>query len=131
MRIWSVAACGLLMVTFGLGAFPVQAVQAVPAGTGQAVSQPAMPALADRGQLPAAPAERMFWAWQQGPSQPAVLAPGEGPTLTGSRSRPRCGSKTTCAEMNSCEEAMYFLNQCGQRRLDRDGDGIPCESGPC
>lgn len=128
MRIWSVAACGLLLVAFGLGAFPVQA---VPAGTGQAGSQPAMSALADIRQLPAAASEGRSWSWQQDPSQPAMLAPGGGLVLTGSRSRPRCGSKTTCAEMNSCEEAMYFLNQCGQRRLDRDGDGIPCENGPC
>lgn len=128
MRIWSVAACGLLLVAFGLGAFPVQA---VPAGTDRAGSQPAMPALADIRQLPAAPSEGRSWSWQQDPSQPAMLAPGGRLTLTGSRSRPRCGSKTTCAEMNSCEEAMYFLNQCGQRRLDRDGDGIPCENGPC
>ncbi|WP_174520391.1 excalibur calcium-binding domain-containing protein, partial [Bergeriella denitrificans] len=25
-------------------------------------------------------------------------------------------------------EAKFYLNKCGVRRLDRDGDGIPCES---
>ncbi|WP_083455615.1 excalibur calcium-binding domain-containing protein [Sphingopyxis sp. 113P3] len=30
--------------------------------------------------------------------------------------------------MNSCEEAYFYLNQCGLHRLDRDDDGIPCES---
>ena len=39
-----------------------------------------------------------------------------------------CGSKRTCKEMRSCAEARYYLNQCGLRRLDRDSDGIPCES---
>ena len=39
-----------------------------------------------------------------------------------------CGTKTYCSEMESCEEAEYFLNTCGLDRLDADGDGIPCES---
>lgn len=39
-----------------------------------------------------------------------------------------CGTKRTCGQMNSCAEARFFLNQCGVRKLDRDGDGIPCES---
>lgn len=39
-----------------------------------------------------------------------------------------CGSKRFCGQMNSCEEAMFYLRKCGVRRLDRDNDGIPCES---
>ena len=39
-----------------------------------------------------------------------------------------CGTKTYCKEMNSCEEAKYFLNICKLNRLDGDNDGIPCES---
>ncbi|MGK9164924.1 excalibur calcium-binding domain-containing protein [Inquilinus limosus] len=42
-----------------------------------------------------------------------------------------CGGKRTCGQMNSCAEANFYLNQCGLYRLDRDGDGRPCESGPC
>lgn len=38
----------------------------------------------------------------------------------------RCGTKTTCKEMNSCEEAKFFLNQCGVKSLDGNGDGTPC-----
>ncbi|MFA5232152.1 MAG: excalibur calcium-binding domain-containing protein [Candidatus Paceibacterota bacterium] len=38
-----------------------------------------------------------------------------------------CGSKTTCGEMYSCEEAKYFLNICNLTKLDGDKDGIPCE----
>ncbi|MDG2943174.1 excalibur calcium-binding domain-containing protein [Bisgaard Taxon 10/6] len=37
-------------------------------------------------------------------------------------------SKNTCKEMDSCSEARYHLEQCGLSRLDRDNDGIPCES---
>ncbi|MAO04776.1 MAG: hypothetical protein CL804_09730 [Citromicrobium sp.] len=29
--------------------------------------------------------------------------------------------------MSSCEEAMYYYQQCGVGRLDGDNDGIPCE----
>jgi deoxyribonuclease-1 len=39
-----------------------------------------------------------------------------------------CGGKKTCGEMTSCEEAMFYLQQCGVKSLDRDGDGIPCAS---
>lgn len=39
-----------------------------------------------------------------------------------------CGSKRYCGEMNSCAEAKHYLNVCGVSRLDRDGDGVPCES---
>lgn len=47
------------------------------------------------------------------------------PTNSGSLT---CGSKRVCAEMNSCAEAMHYLNVCGLSRLDRDKDGVPCES---
>ena len=38
-----------------------------------------------------------------------------------------CGSKHYCKEMASCEEAKFYLTQCGLTRLDGDGDGAPCE----
>lgn len=40
----------------------------------------------------------------------------------------RCGGRKTCRQIASCEEAYYLLHHCGLSRLDRDGDGIPCES---
>ncbi|QXP95194.1 thermonuclease family protein [Methylococcus capsulatus] len=39
-----------------------------------------------------------------------------------------CGGKSTCKQMTSCAEARHYLNDCGVSRLDRDRDGIPCES---
>lgn len=33
-----------------------------------------------------------------------------------------------CKDMQSCEQAKFYLNQCGVSKLDRDGDGIPCEN---
>jgi hypothetical protein len=40
----------------------------------------------------------------------------------------QCGAKRYCGQMTSCEEARYYLTQCGVRSLDGDGDGIPCEN---
>lgn len=39
-----------------------------------------------------------------------------------------CGEKRYCKQMQSCEEAKFYLRQCGVDTLDRDGDGVPCES---
>jgi endonuclease YncB( thermonuclease family) len=38
------------------------------------------------------------------------------------------GGKKYCKDMTSCEEATFYLNQCGHKNLDRDGDGKPCEN---
>ncbi|MFZ3481783.1 excalibur calcium-binding domain-containing protein [Sphingomonas sp. 3-13AW] len=35
--------------------------------------------------------------------------------------------KRVCADMADCDDAYHHLQHCGMRRLDRDGDGIPCE----
>lgn len=42
--------------------------------------------------------------------------------------RHACGNKRYCKEMANCQEARYYLSQCGLTGLDRDRDGIPCES---
>jgi len=39
-----------------------------------------------------------------------------------------CWFKRYCNQMNSCEEAMFYLNECNVYSLDADWDGIPCES---
>jgi endonuclease YncB( thermonuclease family) len=39
-----------------------------------------------------------------------------------------CGSKTSCREMTSCDEAKFYLRSCYLLRLDDDNNGIPCES---
>ncbi|MFM9943246.1 MAG: excalibur calcium-binding domain-containing protein [Hyphomicrobiaceae bacterium] len=46
------------------------------------------------------------------------------PNVTGAL----CGSKRTCGQMRMCAEAIYHYRLCGQRQLDRDSDGIPCET---
>ena len=39
-----------------------------------------------------------------------------------------CGGKRYCKQMTSCEEAQFYLRQCGVSRLDGDHDGVACES---
>ena len=39
-----------------------------------------------------------------------------------------CGTKNTCGQMDSCEEAIFHLTQCGLTNLDGNNDGIPCQA---
>jgi endonuclease YncB( thermonuclease family) len=52
---------------------------------------------------------------------------GESEITTSSPISSQCGPKTKCKEMTSCEEAKFYLEQCGIKRLDGNGDGVPCE----
>ena len=42
-----------------------------------------------------------------------------------------CSGKTTCSQMVSCAEANFYLNSCGLKSLDRDKDGVPCQTTLC
>ena len=57
------------------------------------------------------------WIWRH---TPRTAQPEPGPLA--------CGTRTYCSEMASCEEARFYLEQCGVGTLDGDGDGIPCEA---
>ncbi|GAB4123690.1 MAG: hypothetical protein Fur0040_05180 [Sideroxydans sp.] len=39
-----------------------------------------------------------------------------------------CGRKHACSQMVACDEAHYYLTVCGEKGLDPDRDGVPCES---
>ncbi len=39
-----------------------------------------------------------------------------------------CSPRKKCSEMASCEEAYFHLRECDDQRLDRNKDGVPCES---
>ena len=47
--------------------------------------------------------------------------------LSVAKKKPSCAKKT-CSKIASCSEAYYQLNTCGNKSLDRDRDGIPCET---
>jgi cold shock CspA family protein len=42
-----------------------------------------------------------------------------------------CDGRIHCSEMNSCEEATFFVRHCPGTEMDGDGDGIPCEDQWC
>ena len=62
------------------------------------------------------------WEWRRGKREPR-LKPENIPNRTFD-----CGTKRKCGEMDSCEEARFYLEECGIKRLDGDKDGVPCES---
>lgn len=64
------------------------------------------------------------WEWRRGGRQakPAQAR------VTTSAAAFTCGAKTYCRDMASCEEARFFLGECGLTRLDGDKDGVPCEA---
>lgn len=39
-----------------------------------------------------------------------------------------CGRKKHCKQMESCDEAYFYLIRCGTKSLDRNKDGVPCGS---
>ncbi len=40
----------------------------------------------------------------------------------------KCKEKKYCKEMTSCKEAIFYFSECGLKKLDKDGDGKPCEN---
>jgi hypothetical protein len=71
----------------------------------------------------------------QTPPPEGVSPPAETPTLdTLKKLLPptfACSPAKTCAEVSSCEEALYLYTQCNQFDLDATKSGIPCETTVC
>ncbi len=65
------------------------------------------------------------WNWRRGERLPAPAIP---PVSSASDSPWSCSDKPYCGDMTSCAQAYFHLEQCGLQRLDRDKDGVPCES---
>ncbi|WP_349616471.1 thermonuclease family protein [Azotobacter salinestris] len=81
-------------------------------------------ALAEAERVP--PWEWRALGWNEHPA-PHTVSPGalaKGPAASGLR----CDGKRFCKEMNSCDEAKFYVENCGPRSLDGDRDGVPCES---
>lgn len=61
--------------------------------------------------------------------QPAAAEPEKSPAPSSAgRLAPNCERKVTCGSLESCAQACGFYQQCQLGTLDRDDDGIPCES---
>ncbi|MBI5889394.1 MAG: thermonuclease family protein [Nitrosomonadales bacterium] len=67
------------------------------------------------------------WQWRkQHPwAKPDAFASRHG---TAGTDELECGKKSRCREMRSCDEARFYLANCGIQTLDGNRDGIPCES---
>ena len=65
------------------------------------------------------------WDYRHGGKQNTLTAPRESKTHQDNNAA--CGDKHYCKEMASCEEAKFYLTQCGLTRIDGDNDGTPCE----
>jgi len=39
-----------------------------------------------------------------------------------------CDGRQYCSQMNSRAEAVFFINNCPNTKMDGDHDGVPCES---
>ena len=72
------------------------------------------------------------WDWRRGTCNttpaPAASAPAVSAPKAAASGGYTCGSKRYCREMTSCEEAKFYLVQCGVGSLDGDKDGVPCET---
>ena len=43
----------------------------------------------------------------------------------------QCDGRKYCSQMTSCEEAIYFIENCPNTKMDGDNDGVPCERQWC
>jgi endonuclease YncB( thermonuclease family) len=67
--------------------------------------------------------------WRQvNPQPPWEFRKGHASGPAPAQSNPGCGGKRYCSQMVSCEEATFYLKQCGNKKLDKNGDGVPCEN---
>lgn len=71
------------------------------------------------------------WEWRHGGSAkaaPAPTAPAASTSAATASGGFSCSGKRYCREMSSCEEAKFYLTQCGVGSLDGNKDGVPCET---
>lgn len=71
------------------------------------------------------------WEWRKAKREgkkPSKMIRSEKNYFTGSTNNLDCKKRAFCKNMTSCKEAKFYLNKCGATRLDRDHDGVPCES---
>ncbi len=61
------------------------------------------------------------WQWRRMAAATAT------PPATPATAR-TCAVKKFCRDMTRCDEALFYLQQCGLRHLDKDNDGVPCET---
>ena len=67
-----------------------------------------------------------YQAWQN--SQPEALSVQKVVEVPVVEHNFTCDGREHCSQMTSYEEALFFIRNCPNTKMDGDGDGIPCES---
>lgn len=71
----------------------------------------------------------MPWDWRKGARSLEVPAETTEALQRLVQSSYSCSPRRTCSQIKSCQEAHWYLEHCSWAgRLDRDSDGLPCES---
>ena len=73
------------------------------------------------------------WDWRKkacpmSAAAPAPASPAASAPTAATSGGFTCAGKRYCREMTSCEEAKFYLTQCGVGTLDGNHDGVPCET---
>ena len=73
------------------------------------------------------------WDWRKkacptSAAAPAPASPAASAPTAATSGGFTCAGKRYCREMTSCEEAKFYLTQCGAGSLDGNRDGVPCET---
>lgn len=63
--------------------------------------------------------------------EPHLVELEKGDTHSAQVSSFNCDGRTQCSQMNSCDEALFFLQNCPNVQMDGDHDGVPCEQQWC
>ncbi len=66
-----------------------------------------------------------YQAWQN--SQPEALSVQKVVEVPVVETNFTCDGREHCSQMTSYEEALFFIRNCPNTKMDGDGDGIPCE----
>lgn len=56
-----------------------------------------------------------------------ILAPAPASTFINPTANFSCDGRQYCSQMNSREEALFFIRNCPNTKMDGDNDGRPCE----
>jgi cold shock CspA family protein len=74
----------------------------------------------------------MAWYTRPGPRAPWPAAEPTATRMEGAAAqRFQCDGRKFCSQMQSCEEATFFLKNCPGTQMDGDNDGVPCEQQLC
>ncbi|ENX39780.1 cold shock domain-containing protein [Acinetobacter courvalinii] len=59
--------------------------------------------------------------------EPSHVQSVQNESFTKANNQFQCDGREHCSQMGSYEEALFFLRNCPNTKMDGDGDGIPCE----